>query len=53
MLLLESKGEKFYGLIPIPSSLPTIIYLHKNKLRFILLEKIVYEYADEVFSTIK
>lgn len=50
MLILESKGEKLYGLIPIPSSLPTIIYLHKNKLRFILLEKIIYEYADEVFS---
>ncbi|BDZ68245.1 polyphosphate kinase 1 [Methanobacterium ferruginis] len=50
MLILKSKGEKVFGLIPIPSSLPRIIYLPKNEMRFVLLEKIIFEYADRVFS---
>ena len=44
------KGETLYGLIPIPSSLPRIIYFPKDEMRFILLEKIIYEYVNEIFS---
>lgn len=53
LLILENKGERVYGLIPIPSSLPRVIYSPKNDMRFILLEKIIYEYANEVFSNYK
>lgn len=53
MLLLKNQSETLYGLIPIPSSLPKLIYMPENKNRFILLEKIIYEYAGEVFSNYK
>ena len=50
MLIMESEGKTLYGLIPIPSSLPKIIYFPNNPLRYILLEKIIYEYVNEIFS---
>lgn len=53
MLLLKNQSETLYGLIPIPSSLPKLVYMPEDKNRFILLEKIIYEYADEVFSNYK
>lgn len=50
MLILESKGETLFGLINVPRSLPSIIYSPEDKMRYILTEKIVYQYADKVFS---
>ena len=50
MLILKNEDEAVYGLIPIPSSLPRIIYSQSDKKRFILMEKIIYEYANEIFS---
>lgn len=50
MLIIRDKGEILYGLIPIPSSLPRIIYFPKDEMRFILLEKIIYEYVNEIFA---
>jgi polyphosphate kinase len=50
MLIMKSEGKLLYGLIPIPSSLPKIIYFPTNPLRYILLEKIIYEYVNEIFS---
>jgi polyphosphate kinase len=54
MLILKNEyDEILFGLIPVPSSLPKIIYSPKHGMRFILLEKIIYEYANEVFSNYK
>lgn len=50
MCIMKNKGERVYGLIPIPLTLPKIIYSPNNEMRFILLEKIIYEYANEIFS---
>ena len=50
MLIIENKGELLYGLIPIPTTLPRMIYFPKDEMRFILLEKIIYEYVNEIFS---
>ena len=50
MLIIKDKGVTLYGLIPIPSTLPSIIYFPKDEMRFILLEKIIYEYVNEIFS---
>ena len=50
MLIIRDKDELLYGLIPIPSSLSRIIYFPKDQMRFILLEKIIYEYVNEIFS---
>lgn len=53
MCIMKNKGESLYGLIPIPSSLPKIIYSPNDGMRFILIEKIIYEYANEIFSNYK
>jgi len=53
MLIMKNKVETLYGLIPVPSSLPKIIYFPHDEMRFILLEKILLEYADEIFSNYK
>jgi polyphosphate kinase len=50
MLIMKSEEKTLYGLIPIPSSLPKIIYFPNNQLRFILIEKVIYEYVNEIFS---
>jgi polyphosphate kinase len=50
MLILESKGEPLFGLINVPRSLPSIVYSPDDKLRYILMEKIVHQYVDKVFS---
>ena len=50
MIIIRDKDELLYGLIPIPSSLSRITYFPKNEKRFILLEKIIYEYVNEIFS---
>jgi len=50
MLILKNKSETLYGLIPIPSSLPEIVYSPNDEKRFILMEKIIYEFANEIFS---
>ena len=53
MLILKNKSETLYGLIPVPSSLPKIVYSPNDEKRFILIEKIIFEYANEVFSNYK
>jgi len=50
MLILESKGGTLFGLIPVPRSLPPLVYSPADNMRYILMEKIVHHYADKVFS---
>ena len=50
MIIMELDGNTVYGSIPIPHSLERIIYLSEKELRFILLEKVIYKYAESVFS---
>jgi polyphosphate kinase len=50
MLILKNDSETVYGLIPIPASLPRVVYSPNDKKRFILMEKIIYEFANEIFS---
>lgn len=50
MLIMEYEGEEIYGSIPIPHSLERLIYPSEDEKRYILLEKIIYEYAEEIFS---
>jgi polyphosphate kinase len=53
MLLLKNKDEILYGIIPIPSNLPKIFYFPNNEMRYILIEKIIFEYADKFFPNYK
>lgn len=50
MLIINDKSKILYGLIPIPSSLTRVIYFPNDEMRFILLEKVIYEYVNEIFS---
>ena len=53
ILTLKNNHKTLYGLIPIPSILPKIFYFPSNKIHYILLEKIIFEYADVIFSNYK
>ena len=45
----KEKGERF-GLIPVPDALPRVIHLPGNSTRYILTERVILEYAEDVFS---
>jgi len=47
---MEYDNNESYGLIPIPSSLSRVIYPSEDEKRFMLIEKIVYKYAESIFS---
>ncbi len=52
-VLLGHKGHKkgeLLGLIPVPASLPTVVYLPEQSGRYVLLEEILLFYADTVFE---
>ena len=49
VLLGRKKGETL-GLIPVPASLPPVVYLQEQPGRYVLLEEILLAYADAVFS---
>lgn len=49
VLLGKKKGEML-GLIPMPSSLPRVIYLREAPGRYVLLEDLIYLYADTIFG---
>lgn len=48
-LLKRKKGE-LLGLIPVPGSVPRVIYLQSGSGRFVLLEELLLSYADTVFE---
>lgn len=47
---LEAKGGKRFGLIPVPRSLPRLVYLPGGSVRFVRMEEIVLENAERVFE---
>ena len=49
VLLSRKKGETF-GLLPVPASLPPLVFLPGDKGRYVSIETILYEYADSVFG---
>ena len=49
VLLSRKKGETF-GLLPVPSSLPSLIFLPGDQGRYVSVESVLYEYADNVFG---
>ncbi len=48
--LKGENNEDIFGMIPIPPSLPKIIHLRGPKIRYILLEKVVEEFSQNVFT---
>lgn len=47
---LETKQGIRFGFIPVPKSLPRVVFLQDSRLRFVLLENLLLEYADLVFE---
>ena len=45
----KKKNLSLFGLIPVPDFLPQIVFLPGPTLRYILLEEIVLEFADEIY----
>lgn len=51
MMILKHKKKILYALLPIPTSLPRIFFLKKKEgTQYLLIEKIILHYAEEVFS---
>lgn len=49
-LMLKRKKKVTFGFIPVPTALPRYVYLPGNKLRYVLVERIVQEFAHKVFE---
>lgn len=47
---LGKKDKTFYGIVPVPSSIERVIYLDKNKTRYVLLEELISFYCNDIFS---
>ncbi len=48
--LLKHRADSILGLIPVPKTLPPVVFLPGGDVRFIRTEKIIYEFADEIFG---
>ena len=49
-VLLAKKKSEVLGLLPVPASLPPVVFLPGDQGRYLLMETVLYEYADHVFS---
>ncbi|WP_262397418.1 polyphosphate kinase 1 [Zongyangia hominis] len=49
-VMLKDKGGETYGIIPVPTSLPKVIFLPGSSVRYVLTEQVVLEYAAQVFD---
>lgn len=47
---LKSEDTQLFGIIPVPQHLPRFHILPGSHLRYILIEEIIYEYAESIFS---
>ncbi|WP_019240991.1 MULTISPECIES: polyphosphate kinase 1 [Bacillus] len=50
-LMMRNQEQTSFGIIPLPSTLPKMIFLPGNNVRYILLEQIILEYVNKVFDT--
>lgn len=53
VVLLKIKDKMAFGIVPVPQTLERILRLPGDGFRYILLEKIIYEYADRLFDNCK
>lgn len=50
-IILIRKKKKVFGVIPVPSNLPKIVYIpNKSKIRYVMTEDIIATYADKIFD---
>ncbi|SHI21034.1 polyphosphate kinase [Sporobacter termitidis DSM 10068] len=49
-VMLKSKDESRFGIIPVPKMLQRIIFLNSSLTRYILVEDIILKYAEKIFE---
>ena len=49
-VLIKNNGNTLVGIVPIPSSVPRIIYIPGEEIKYVLIEKVILEYADMIFN---
>lgn len=53
VVLLKIKDKMAFGIVPVPANLERILCLPGGNCRYLLLEEIICEYADQVFDNCK
>lgn len=48
--ILKGKKKLIFGIIPLPDSVSRVVYLSKDKTEFVLLEDIIEEFVDKIFT---
>ena len=49
-VLIRNNGNTLVGIVPIPSSVPRVIYIPGEEIKYVLIEKVILEYADMIFN---
>ena len=49
-MLRDEDKKTLYGILPMPHLLPYLVFLPGSSVRYVQLERILLEYADEVFQ---
>jgi polyphosphate kinase len=49
-VMLKSKDDIKFGIIPVPKTLPRLVIVKNNGTRYILIEDIILKYADRIFD---
>ena len=49
-VMLKHKNREIFGVIPIPAVLPDVFYLPGAHVRYIRVENIILEYAEQLFA---
>ena len=52
-VLLAKKKSEVLGLLPVPASLPPLVFLPGDQGRYLLMETVLYEYADHVLFHVR
>ncbi|WP_042349345.1 polyphosphate kinase 1 [Bacillus massiliigorillae] len=50
IVMMANEDKTTYGMIPVPQSLPSVLYLPGNTVRYVMMEKIILEFAHIVFD---
>ena len=48
--ILKGKKKLIFGIIPLPDSVSRVVYLSNDKTEFVLLEDIIEEFVDKIFT---
>lgn len=48
--VLKGKKKKIFGIVPLPTGMARVVYLSKEKTDFVLLEDIIEEFIDQIFT---